>query len=97
MKYGIESDHMVTLTEIARLLNDTFGFLGRARIPHRHPFIWWTRTLNDTITKPMPKPRMRLGKRESPVFNAIEVVQWYARWKQIPVRGGQAARRPTRR
>ncbi len=93
-RYGLERDARVMLGEVADLINDTFGLLGSARVDQKLPFIWHDRTTRRRagagIRLKMPKAIDYLGKRQSPVFNAIRIVQWYARWKRIPVLGGQA-------
>ena len=95
--YKVPRDREVTLAEFGDLLNDTFEFYGERRISPKTPYLWWDRHLHsDSSFMPGFPPVVRYAppgrrgprarRRPTPLFNAVQVVKWYAAWKQIDVR-----------
>ncbi len=92
MKPHNDPEALISLGEIASILNLYFGFKGDEKVDYENPFSWWRRSQrNHEIALPMPEPVMRHGKRRSPLFLQADILFWYGDWKNLDVPMGVGA------
>ena len=87
-----DPETLISLGELADILNGYFGLKGTDRVDYENPFSWWRRSsLNRDIALPMPEPALRHGKRRSPLFHQADIIHWYGDWKNLEVPMGHEA------
>ncbi len=92
MKPHNDPEALISLGEIASILNAYFGLTGDEAVRYENPFSWWGRSLNNReIALPMPQSVMRHGKRKSPLFRQIDIFFWFGEWKNLEVPMGREA------
>ena len=92
MKPHNDPEALISLGEVAAILNAYFGLKGDDKVDYENPFSWWKRSLNNHhIALPMPEPVIRHGKRKSPLFRQADIFFWYGEWRNVEVPMGRGA------
>jgi len=79
---------LVTLSELADLINSTFRLSGDDAIGQSTPVLWWSRSRNNlNISLPMPEPDeiLQTRSRSYPRWSPRRIVNWYGEWKDLEV------------
>lgn len=78
----MDKPQLISLSEVAAVLNDTFNLTDDDTISRNTPHMWWYRTRQEqNIALPMPGPVIETAVHE--IWDREEVVGWFAEWKGL--------------